>query len=77
MAKRKQSSQPEIDGYAPHNPSVTFTEVSIPKFLNGRYRGYALSTVFDRAIPDVRDGLKPTARKILYVALNRLKGGRQ
>lgn len=76
MAKRKQSSQPEIDGYVPHNPSVTFTEVSIPKFLNGRYREYALSTVFDRAIPDVRDGLKPTARKILYVALNRLKGGK-
>lgn len=76
MAKRKQSSQPEIDGYVPHNPSVTFTEVSIPKFLNGRYREYALSTVFDRAIPDVRDGLKPTARKILYVALNRLKNGK-
>ena len=30
MAKRNQSSQPEIDGYVPHNPSVTFTEVSIP-----------------------------------------------
>lgn len=51
----------------------TFVATTLQDFLNGRYKQYSLSTVFDRAIPDVRDGLKPTARKILYISLNRLK----
>lgn len=79
MGKRQTQKQTNTDAlvdYVPHNPSITFTETTLPAFLNGRYRAYALSTVFDRAIPDVRDGLKPTARKILYVALNRLKNGK-
>lgn len=50
-------------------------QISIAEFLNTRYKEYALHTAFERAIPDVRDGFKPTARKIMYVALKRLKGG--
>src|SRR3990172_10669338 len=34
--------------------------------LSERYLAYALSTITARALPDVRDGLKPVQRRILY-----------
>ena len=34
--------------------------------LSKRYLAYALSTITARALPDVRDGLKPVQRRILY-----------
>ena len=35
-----------------------------------RYLNYALSVITSRALPDVRDGLKPVQRRILYAMLN-------
>ncbi|MGF1461618.1 MAG: DNA topoisomerase IV subunit A [Maricaulaceae bacterium] len=40
--------------------------------LSSRYLAYALSTITQRALPDVRDGLKPVQRRLLY-AMRRLK----
>jgi DNA gyrase subunit A len=37
-----------------------------------RYLAYALSVITSRALPDVRDGLKPVQRRILYAMLNDL-----
>jgi len=34
--------------------------------LSERYLSYALSTIMNRALPDVRDGLKPVHRRLLY-----------
>src|SRR5437870_13788637 len=34
--------------------------------LGGRYLAYALSTITARSLPDVRDGLKPVHRRLLY-----------
>ncbi|RYY98693.1 MAG: DNA topoisomerase IV subunit A, partial [Alphaproteobacteria bacterium] len=34
--------------------------------LSKRYLAYALSTITSRALPDVRDGLKPVHRRVLY-----------
>jgi topoisomerase IV subunit A len=34
--------------------------------LSRRYLAYALSTIMNRALPDVRDGLKPVHRRLLY-----------
>ncbi len=36
------------------------------KILSERYLSYALSTITDRALPDVRDGMKPVHRRLLY-----------
>ncbi len=38
----------------------------LSKALSERYLAYALSTITQRALPDVRDGLKPVHRRILY-----------
>ena len=40
--------------------------------LSRRYLAYALSTITARALPDVRDGLKPVHRRLLY-AMRRLR----
>lgn len=37
--------------------------------LEQRYLAYALSTIMSRSLPDVRDGLKPVHRRILYAML--------
>jgi topoisomerase-4 subunit A len=34
--------------------------------LSKRYLAYALSTITNRALPDVRDGFKPVHRRIMY-----------
>src|SRR6266481_6999055 len=38
-----------------------------------RYRIYALSVITSRALPDVRDGLKPVQRRILYTMYHDLR----
>ncbi|MGE0765955.1 MAG: DNA topoisomerase IV subunit A [Hyphomicrobiaceae bacterium] len=40
--------------------------VSLKTALEERYLAYALKTIMDRALPDVRDGLKPVHRRIVY-----------
>ncbi len=44
----------------------------LERALSSRYLAYALSTITSRALPDVRDGLKPVQRRILY-AMRELK----
>ena len=34
--------------------------------ISERYLAYALSTITSRSLPDVRDGLKPVHRRLLY-----------
>lgn len=40
--------------------------ISIEEEMKGSYLDYAMSVIVSRAIPDVRDGLKPVHRRILY-----------
>ena len=50
------------------NPS----EISIEKEMKQSYLDYAMSVIIGRALPDVRDGLKPVHRRILF-AMRELK----
>lgn len=38
----------------------------ITKILSERYLSYALSTIMSRSLPDVRDGMKPVHRRLLF-----------
>lgn len=49
----------------PPKPEEIFLE-PFEEALSRRYLAYALSTITARALPDVRDGLKPVHRRILY-----------
>jgi topoisomerase-4 subunit A len=46
--------------------------INLREALEKRYLAYALSTIMHRALPDVRDGLKPVHRRILH-AMRQLK----
>jgi topoisomerase IV subunit A len=43
--------------------------IDLGRALSERYLAYALSTITARSLPDVRDGLKPVQRRILYAML--------
>ncbi|WP_395680549.1 DNA topoisomerase IV subunit A [Inquilinus sp.] len=47
-------------------PSESILPVPLHDALSTRYLNYALSTITSRSLPDVRDGLKPVHRRLLY-----------
>ena len=68
MAKRRQKSASLFDSptdldtpSGPHDEHVALHEAAQTRYLN-----YALSVITSRALPDVRDGLKPVQRRILF-----------
>ncbi len=49
------------------NANINYTSFS--KAISDRYLAYALSTITSRSLPDVRDGLKPVHRRVLYAMM--------
>ncbi len=45
---------------------MTDTDVKLADALSERYLAYAMSTIMSRSLPDVRDGLKPVHRRLIY-----------
>jgi len=67
--------QPADQGaVAPQNDASSFVDHPIEDELKDSYLTYAMSVIVSRALPDVRDGLKPSQRRIL-VAMNDLNLG--
>jgi DNA gyrase subunit A len=67
----------ESDAPVPHggaSATELIEDLNIERELQDSYLTYAMSTIVDRALPDVRDGLKPSQRRIL-VAMNDLNLG--
>ena len=55
------------DGISPGGVSVTSVKsIRIEDEMRTSYLDYAMSVIVARALPDVRDGLKPVHRRILY-----------
>jgi DNA gyrase subunit A len=48
------------------NGGGTDDQIALHEAAQARYLNYALSVITSRALPDVRDGLKPVQRRILY-----------
>ena len=61
---------PPPGGDEPPDPPGT---VSLARAARERYLNYALSVITARALPDVRDGLKPVQRRILYAMYANLR----
>ena len=55
----------------PTPPHDRVIDLDIERELHESYLTYAMSTIMDRALPDVRDGLKPSQRKVLYACFKR------
>jgi DNA gyrase subunit A len=56
-------------------PPPPIPDTSLAEEAQRRYLNYALSVITSRALPDVRDGLKPVQRRILYAMLHDLHLG--
>ena len=68
VSKRKPSSPSLFDSAdtgAP-TPPPGDERVALHEAAQARYLNYALSVITSRALPDVRDGLKPVQRRILH-----------
>ena len=48
------------------NPNKDISPVEISEEMRRSYLDYAMSVIVSRALPDVRDGLKPVHRRIIY-----------
>ena len=48
------------------NKAPNITQVEIATEVKRSFIDYAMSVIVDRALPDVRDGLKPVHRRILF-----------
>ena len=47
--------------------------IPLHETARSRYLNYALSVITSRALPDIRDGLKPVQRRILYTMFSDLR----
>ena len=56
---------PESPAAPPPPPGGGPEAVALHEAAQSRYLNYALSVITSRALPDVRDGLKPVQRRIL------------
>ncbi len=65
MAKRKGGSNKDSRRIAARS-AAQIEDVPFAEAARGRYLNYALSVITSRALPDLRDGLKPVQRRILY-----------
>lgn len=75
MAKRKSAKKGKTESTNGRVGSETdrIEYVPISEVTRRRYLNYAMSVITSRALPDVRDGLKPVQRRILYVMYNDLR----
>jgi DNA gyrase subunit A len=74
MSDEHENTQTNGDADQPESTPIgggVVLDLDIERELQDSYLTYAMSTIMDRALPDVRDGLKPSQRRIL-VAMNDL-----
>lgn len=62
------------DNQFEHSPEDSIQNVNIEQQMETAYIDYAMSVIVGRALPDVRDGLKPVHRRVLY-AMHELNMG--
>src|SRR6185437_3742331 len=58
---RTRTTQPPPDDF-----EENIVDIDVTDEMRGSYLEYAYSTIYQRALPDARDGLKPVQRRILY-----------
>ena len=61
---------PAANGDGPENPRII--RINIEEEMKTAYIDYSMSVIVSRALPDVRDGLKPVHRRILFDMSNEL-----
>ncbi len=66
MSDDTPSDDPPAAGGGPARPGYDGPSIAVEEEMRRSYLDYAMSVIVSRAIPDLRDGLKPVHRRILY-----------
>lgn len=66
MASKKGDSKDSNKEQVPAEPRISIVPRNITDEMKDSYIDYAMSVIMSRALPDVRDGLKPVHRRILF-----------
>ena len=66
MPKKSKPAKPSKEPKEPNNDLGHIKPREIVQEMKESYIDYAMSVIVSRALPDVRDGLKPVHRRILY-----------
>src|ERR1019366_299900 len=69
---RRRMSKRQLSNAGGQTPLPFDAEIPLPEEARRLYLNYALSVITSRALPDVRDGLKPVQRRILYAMYQNL-----
>src|SRR6266403_6415028 len=59
-------TRPPLDGTIVINPNEKIEPVNVADEVARSFLDYSMSVIISRALPDARDGLKPSQRRILY-----------
>src|SRR5215467_7238393 len=51
---------------SPYAPNEKIVKINVADEIKNSFLDYSMSVIISRALPDVRDGLKPSQRRILY-----------
>ena len=63
----EETMEENVIANAVDKPAQDITPVDISEEMRRSYLDYAMSVIVSRALPDVRDGLKPVHRRIIYL----------
>src|SRR5438132_7425032 len=64
---------PPSEGGSPaYAANEKITKINVADEIKNSFLDYSMSVIISRALPDVRDGLKPSQRRLLYAMFNDL-----
>ncbi|MTB11416.1 MAG: DNA topoisomerase 4 subunit A, partial [Actinobacteria bacterium] len=66
MASKKTPPTTPEEGATPSEPNIPVQPVALQDEMERSFLDYAMSVIMARALPDVRDGLKPVHRRIIW-----------
>jgi DNA gyrase/topoisomerase IV subunit A len=73
MPDETESNQPAATSARPAHPTggaytqgEKIAKINVADEIKNSFLDYSMSVIISRALPDVRDGLKPSQRRILY-----------
>jgi DNA gyrase subunit A len=71
MADPQNPIEPPAESGSPFAAGEKITKINVAEEIKNSFLDYSMSVIISRALPDARDGLKPSQRRILY-AMNDL-----
>ncbi len=70
MPDEKDSTTPPQQPGSAYTQGEKITKINVAEEIKASFLDYSMSVIISRALPDVRDGLKPSQRRILYAMEN-------